>query len=185
MTIGEVLATLGQALDATGIDWMVGGSVASSTWGEIRSTQDIDVVVVANRTSLVDLCRALPSDRWYADPDMAIEAARRRSMFNIIDLESGWKIDIILQKGRAFSRAEFTRRRRTELDGTLVWMASPEDVILTKLEWAKATGSERQIRDAAGIVAVQGSALDGEWLAQWAKTLGVDDLLARIYAPPL
>jgi hypothetical protein len=183
MNVGAVLATLGAALDAAGIQWMVAGSVASSTWGEIRSTQDIDVVVVASRTSLVNLCRALPADRWYADPDMAIDAARRQSMFNIIDLESGWKIDIILQKGRAFSREEFARRRRAEVDGTPVWMASPEDVILTKLEWAKATASERQIRDAAGIVAVQGSALDGAWLARWAKTLDVEDLLARVYAP--
>lgn len=183
MNVGAVLATLGAALDAAGIHWMVAGSVASSTWGEIRSTQDIDVVVVASRTSLVNLCRALPADRWYADPDMAIDAAKSQSMFNIIDLDSGWKIDIILQKSRAFSREEFARRRRTEVDGTPVWMASPEDVILAKLEWAKATGSERQIRDAAGIVAVQGSALDGAWLAQWAKTLGVEELLARIRPP--
>ncbi len=183
MNVGAVLATLGAALDAAGIHWMVAGSVASSTWGEIRSTQDIDVVVVASRTSLVSLCRALPADRWYADPDMAIDAAKRQSMFNIIDLDSGWKIDIILQKGRAFSREEFARRRRAEVDGVLVWMASPEDVILTKLEWAKATGSERQIRDAAGIVEVQGSALDGAWLVRWAKTLDVEDLLARIYPP--
>lgn len=183
MNVGTILATLGEALDGAGIPWMVAGSVASSTWGEIRSTQDIDVVVVASRTSLVNLCRALPADRWYADPDMAIDAAKRQSMFNIIDLESGWKIDIILQKGRAFSREEFARRRRAEVDGVLVWMASPEDVILAKLEWAKVTGSERQIRDAAGIVAVQGEALDREWLTRWAKELGVDAELARVCPP--
>lgn len=181
MNVGAVLATLGEALDAAGIQWMVAGSVASSAWGEIRSTQDIDVVVVASRVSLVTLCKSLPAERWYADVDVAIDAAKRQSMFNIIDLDTGWKVDIILQRGRAFSRAEFARRRRAVVDGVTVWMASPEDVILAKLEWAMSSGSERQIRDAAGIVAVQGSALDGAWLTRWARTLGVDDLLARIY----
>lgn len=184
MSVGAVLRTLGDALDAAGIPWMLAGSVASSTWGEVRSTLDVDLVVVATRASLVQLCGALPPDRWYADADMAIDAALRQSMFNIIDLETGWKIDIILQKGRPFSRAEFDRRRRVEVDGTEVWIAAPEDVMLAKLEWAKKTGSERQLRDAAGIAAVQGDALDGEWLRRWAKDLGVEDELAKVYPGP-
>lgn len=184
MTVGSVLAALGSALDAAGIQWMVAGSVASSTWGEVRSTQDIDLVVVASRPALVQLCKALPPERWYADVDMAIDAARRQSMFNIIDLESGWKVDVILRKGRPFSQAEFARRRRVEVDGVEVWVTSPEDVILAKLEWAKATGSERQIRDAAGIVAVQGEALDEAWLRRWARELGVEGELARVYPGP-
>jgi predicted nucleotidyltransferase len=181
MTLGHVLTTLGEALDNTGIPWMVAGSVASSTWGEVRSTQDVDIVVTAGRAELVQLCRSLPEDRWYADVDLAIDAAKRRSMFNIVDLETGWKVDLILKKGRAFSRAEFDRRRRATVDGAEVWLATPEDVILTKLEWARATGSERQIRDAAGIVAVQGTALDGSWLTHWAGVLGVEDLLQQVY----
>lgn len=176
-----MLAEVGAALDAAGIPWMVAGSVASATWGEVRSTQDIDLVVVATRASLVRLCQALPAERWYADREMAIDAARRRSMFNIIDLDSGWKVDIILRKGRPFSHAEFERRRLVEVDGVEAWVASPEDVILAKLEWARATGSERQRRDAAGIVAVQGPALDGAWLRRWALELGIADELARVY----
>lgn len=184
MTVGSVLAALGSALDAAGIQWMVAGSVASSTWGEVRSTQDIDLVVVASRTALVQLCKALPPERWYADVDMAIDAARRQSMFNIIDLESGWKVGVILRKGRPFSQAEFARRRRVEVDGVEVWVASPEDVLLAKLKWAKATGSERQIRDAAGIVAVQAEALDEAWLRRWAQELGVEEHLAKVYPRP-
>ena len=103
---------------------------------------------------------------------MAIDAAGRQSMFNIIDLDTGWKVDIILRKGRAFSEAEFARRRRTEVDGTTVWLATPEDVILAKLELAKAANFERQIRDAEGIVAVQGDALDKVWLRRWARCSG-------------
>ena len=181
MTVGSVLAALGAALDDAGIQWMVAGSVASSTWGEVRSTQDIDLVVVATRTALVQLCQALPPERWYADVDMAIDAARRQSMFNIIDLETGWKVDVILRKGRPFSAAEFARRRRVEVDGVEVWVASPEDVILAKREWAKSTGSERQARDARGIVAVQGDALDEAWLRRWAKELGVETELASVF----
>ena len=164
MSVGSVLRAIGEALDAAEIPWMVAGSVASSVWGEVRSTQDIDIVVVATRPSLVRLCRALPEARWYADADLAIDAAVRQSMFNVVDLETGWKVDIILQKGRAFSREEFGRRRRAVVDGREIWIATPEDVLLAKLEWAKRTGSERQLRDAAGIVAVQGAALDRAWV---------------------
>ena len=178
-----MLRALGDALDGAEIPWMVAGSVASSTWGEVRSTQDIDVVVVATRSSLVRLCQALPAERWYADLDMAIEAAKRRSMFNVIDLETGWKVDLIFRKGRAFSRAEFDRRRRATVDGVEVWIAAPEDVLLAKLEWSKAAGSERQLRDAAGIVAVQRDALDGEWLRHWAKELDVEAELASVWPP--
>ena len=184
MSIGSVLSELGRALDLAEIPWMIAGSVASSTWGEVRSTQDVDLVVVATRTSLVRLCRALPEDRWYADVDMAIDAARRQSMFNVIDLETGWKVDIILRKGRAYSHAEFDRRRRALVDGVEVWVAAPEDVLLTKLEWSKATGSDRQLRDAAGIVAVQGDTLDAAWLTRWAKELGVEQELARVWPRP-
>ena len=176
-----MLRALGGALDLAEIPWMVAGSVASSVWGEVRSTQDIDLVVAASRVSLVRLCGALPAERWYADVDMAIDAARRQSMFNVIDLETGWKVDIIFRKERPFSRAEFDRRRRAVVDGEEVWIATPEDVLLAKLEWAKRTGSERQVRDAAGIVAVQGDGLDREWLTHWAKELGVEEELSRIY----
>jgi len=159
VSLGRALEQVGTALDSLEIPWMLAGSAASSTWGEVRSTQDIDIV--ASRMSQVSLCRALPAERWYADIDMVIDAARRQSMFNLIELETGWNVDVILRKGREFSRAEFERRRRAVVDGVEVWVASPEDVLLAKLEWAKSTGSERQPRDAAGIVAVQGPALDG------------------------
>lgn len=181
MSVGAVLRALGDALDAAEIPWMVAGSVASSVWGEVRSTQDVDLVVVATRGSLVRLCRALPEDRWYADVDMAIDAALRQSMFNVVDLETGWKVDIILRKGRAFSHAEFGRRTRAVVDGQEVWVATAEDVLLAKLEWARRTGSERQLRDAAGIVAVQGEALDRAWIERWAKELGVEAELARVW----
>jgi hypothetical protein len=181
VSVGSVLRAMGDALDEAEIPWMVAGSVASSTWGEVRSTQDIDLVVVASRTALVRLCRLLPDDRWYADVDMAIDAARRQSMFNVVDLETGWKVDLILRRGRPFSLAEFGRRRRAFVDGVEVWVAAPEDVILTKLEWSKVAGSERQLRDAAGIVAVQGAALDGGWLTRWAVELGVEAELAQVW----
>jgi predicted nucleotidyltransferase len=184
VSLGAVLRELGAAFDDAEIRWMVAGSVASATWGEVRATQDIDIVVEATRTSLVRLCRALPAERWYADVDMAIEAAKQRSMFNLVDMETGWKVDVILRKGRDFSRAEFERRRRAPVDGVDTWIASPEDVLLAKLEWAQATGSTRQLRDAAGIVAVQGDALDGAWLRRWAKELGVEAELATVYPGP-
>ncbi len=174
--LGEVIA----ALNAVGVPYMVAGSVASSVWGELRASQDVDLVVEAGRADLVGFCRVLESERWYADKDMAIEAARTISMFNVLDTDSGWKFDIIVRKGRPFSREEFSRRRTTVVDGLTVFIASPEDTILAKLEWARRSESERQVRDAAGIVRVQGEALDVAYIERWAGELGVLDLWGQV-----
>ena len=103
-------------------------------------------------------------------------------MFNVIDSSSGWKADFILRKDRPFSVEEFGRRRPAEIMGVRVNVAAPEDVILGKLEWVGRSGSERQLRDAASVIAVQGAALDRGYLAAWAKQLGVEDLLKRALA---
>ena len=91
----------------------------------------------------------------------------------MIDMESGWKIDFIVRKSRPFSVEEFERRREAELLGTTVYIASAEDVILSKLEWAKMAGSERQIADAAGVLRTQGTDLDVEYVKRWVAVLGV------------
>jgi len=84
----------------------------------------------------------------------------RESMFNVIDLRTGWKIDLIIRKSRAFSREEFGRRQRLSLQGISFSVASAEDVILSKLEWSKLSQSQRQIEDAAGILKIQRSSLN-------------------------
>ena len=102
-------------------------------------------------------------------------------MFKVIDLASGWKIDLILRKNRPFSRDEFARRMKMTVLGVPVFVASPEDTIVAKLEWSKLSGgSQRQRRDVAGIVATVGVALDRAYLERWVRDLDLTEEWAAI-----
>jgi hypothetical protein len=97
-------------------------------------------------------------------------------MFNVIDHASGWKVDFIVRKNRAFSRDEFARRMPITLLDVPVFVASPEDTIVAKVEWSQQSGgSERQRRDVAGIVATMGEQLDREYVERWVRDLGLED----------
>lgn len=154
---------------------MVTGSFASSFHGTPRASQDIDFVVDPSPEQLMRLERHLPSGEYYMAAGAAMEALRRRGMFNIIDLSTGWKADLIIRKDRPFSREEFRRRRSVEVAGMRLTLASPEDVILSKLEWANAGQSTRQIEDAAGILRLRSMELDHEYLRRWIHELGLEE----------
>ena len=177
MSLAALLRRLSGALDEAGVPFMLTGSLASTLYGEPRSTVDVDVVVVLSGASLPALLRALPEEEFYVSEDAAFDALRRQGQFNVIHLETGWKIDLILRKRRAFSEEEFERRVKREVLGVQLPVCSPEDSVLSKLEWAKkGGGSERQLRDVAGIVALQGDALDQAYIHRWAEALGVAEL---------
>ena len=148
-TPDEVIRRVVAALDVAGVPYMITGSLASSLHGAPRSTQDIDIVVAPNRESLERLLSAFPESRYYVSRNSAFSALRESSMFNVIDHASGWKIDFIIRKAREFSQREFERRVEVSALGMSLYMARPEDVLLAKLEWAKRSGSERQIEDVA------------------------------------
>lgn len=179
MSVGEFLGRLSRILDDAGIPWMVAGSVASAFHGMPRSTQDIDIVVDVNAESLEALLKALPDEDYYVSETAAVDALRRRRQFNVIDMATGWKADLIVRKDRAFSRGELSRRQRATILDVEVWVASAEDVVLTKLEWAKRSGgSERQLRDVAGVLRGQDE-LDWPYLERWAEELGLKSLLEQ------
>jgi hypothetical protein len=174
MNFPDVLLRITVALDRAGVAYMLTGSFASAYYGSLRSTQDIDLVIAATPQQLQTLIQGLPSGEYYADLDAALEAFKRESMFNVIDLRTGWKIDMIIRKSRAFSREEFGRRQRLSLQGISFAVASAEDVILSKLEWSKLSQSQRQIEDAAGILTIQRSSLNRPYLEQWIHELGLE-----------
>lgn len=178
------LAEVVRLLEALGVPYMVTGSVASSHHGRPRMTQDVDLVADPTPATLSRLVDELTSAGFYVDRATAQDALARRRQFNVIEPHSASKIDVIIRKERPFSHQELGRRQSVRLSGgTPVWLASPEDTILSKLEWArKAGGSEKQLADAAGIVAVQGDALDREYVQRWAEELGVFDLWQRLLA---
>jgi hypothetical protein len=98
----------------------------------------------------------------------------------MIDIHNSWKADIIIRKNRPFSREEFQRRQKANIMGIDVWVVSPEDVILSKLEWAKNSKSSQQLQDALGVVAVQYDHLDRDYLHKWAKELQVESSLEEL-----
>jgi hypothetical protein len=151
----------------------MGGEVS----GLPRSTQELGLVIDPPSAATFEARLAsIPADQYYVDADAARDALRRRSMFNVIDLVSGWKVGLILRKNRAFSRDEFARRMKMSVLGVPVFVASAEDTIVAKLEWSKlGGGSQRQRRDVAGIVATVGAALDRGYIEGWVRDLDLAD----------
>jgi hypothetical protein len=175
MNFPEVLRTVSQSLEHSGIAYMLTGSFASAFHGAPRSTQDIDLVIAATPAQLRTFIESLPSTQYYADLEAALEAQTRESMFNVIDLTAGWKIDFILRKSRAFSQQEFARRQRLNLEGVPLFVATAEDVIIAKLEWSKLAKSERQVEDVAGILRIRWDSLDRTYLEKWINELGLKE----------
>ena len=171
MSLPEVLQRIAAALDQAEVAYMLTGSFASAYYGVPRSTQDIDLVIAGSNAQLRKFVEGLPLNKYYADTETALEAHRRESMFNVIDLESGWKIDMIIRKSREFSQEEFKRRRQVNIQGAQLFVASAEDVVISKLEWAKRAQSQRQIEDAAGIMKMQGDSLDRSYIEKWVREL--------------
>lgn len=171
MIIPEALQRIVAELNRAGIPYMLTGSFASVFYGSPRSTQDIDLVIEVNPEKLRAFVEGLPRSEYYVDAEAALEALKRESLFNIIDLKASWKIDMIIRKSRAFSLEEFGRRRLSNLEGVALHVASAEDIILAKLEWAKIGESQRQIDDAAGILKLRGDSLDRSYLDKWVRDL--------------
>src|SRR6266851_424385 len=117
MSAEEVFRRITSALDRAGIRYMLTGSFAAAYYSAARSTQDIDLVIEASAGQLRTLVQGLPPDEYYADLEAALEALKRESLFNIIDLKTGWKVDLIVRKSRNFSREEFGRRLAVDLEG--------------------------------------------------------------------
>ncbi|MEO7332170.1 MAG: hypothetical protein ABI193_26575 [Minicystis sp.] len=170
---GDFLARIVGALNEARIPHMVAGSVASTHHGVPRTTQDIDLVIEASGLALKAFVTSLSPAAYYVSEEAALDALRLQGMFNVIDLATGWKVDLILRKRRPFSVEEFRRRTPARLLGADVFVATPEDTILTKLEWASMSGSERQLRDVAGVVDVKRGELDVAYIERWAVELGV------------
>jgi hypothetical protein len=181
----EVLSVL----ERLSIAYLIGGSVASSTHGLPRQTNDIDILADLTPERAAEFCAALPA-AFYADSDEAEQAVRSRRAFNVIHLEAAYKFDIFPVAEDLFARSELARRRYTTtaipaLENVRFPVASAEDTILAKLVWFRrgAGISDRQWHDILGVIQIQAGKLDRAYLQTWAAELGVADLLLRAFGP--
>ena len=172
-----------KAFDSLNIPYFIGGSLATAAHGISRATMDVDLIAdihIEQASQLVDI---LGTD-FYADADMIRDAIQRQSSFNVIHLQTMFKVDVFVRKSRPFDQAQFQRRvlyTLVEEPVETAYIATPEDNILAKLEWYRLGGevSDRQWQDIINVIKIQGERLDLPYLRRWASELGVTDLLEK------
>lgn len=175
----DFLERLIEKLNQQSIPYMLSGSVSSSLHGQPRATRDVDIVIAATEEQALNFAGTL-NESYYVSLDAIRDAFTHNSTFNVIDSQSGWKADFIIRKDRPFSHKEFERRFTAKIKQLNVWVTSPEDTILSKLEWAKDNQSEQQFRDALGVAVVQWHRLDMDYLKYWAGQLQIDSSLKEL-----
>jgi hypothetical protein len=165
-------------LDSAEIAYMITGSMATNFYAVPRMTRDIDIVV---ELAEKDLARFIPlfETDFYLDSETVRDAVRRRSMFNLIQNEYVIKIDFIVRKDSPYRRREFSRRKGVAVDNRTLYLVAPEDLILSKLEWAKESRSEMQLSDVKNLLNSV-KPLNRRYLARWAKELGVESLYREL-----
>lgn len=169
----DLLKLVASRLEAAGIPYMLTGSLALSYYAEPRFTRDVDLVVQI-RPETVDLVASLFSDDFYADVDALRAAVARQGMVNLIHLDTVTKVDLIVQKATLYHAQEFERRRPVTIEGTSVWIVSPEDLVISKLSWLQQGGSDIHRRDVSALLAAMDT-LDRDYIERAVSELGLAD----------
>lgn len=173
----ELLRRVVETLEQLDLKYLVTGSMATILYGEPRFTNDIDIVVQLAPGRIDDFTEAFPSEEFYLDPERARRAVETKSQFNVIHPSSGLKIDIIIPAMDEFDRSRFARATRVHpAEGYEATFASPEDVIIKKLQFYTEGGSDRHLRDIASVLRISPAAVDQDYVAGWADRLGVRDV---------
>ena len=174
----EVLKIVTKRLDENNISYMVTGSVAMNFYAMPRMTRDIDIVLEISEKDAPRLMEMFCED-FYINQEMIINAVRSQGMFNIIHNDYVIKIDFIVRKDNPYRKTEFQRRRKVKVDSVWIWLVTVEDLILSKLWWAKQSRSERQFEDIKNILS-QVKDIDKKYLEKWVRNLGIYTLYEEL-----
>lgn len=178
------LRPVAEAMQSLGVRFYVGGSVASSFHGAVRSTMDVDLVCELTEPDIPSLLKKL-GDAYYASEPAIRDAIRRKSCFNLIHLQTSFKVDVFVSRQRPFDLQVISRAQigTLVLDGGLaVPIATAEDIIIIKLEWYRLGNevSERQWNDVSRLMSLLGDSADHDYLQQASQSVGVHDLLQQL-----
>ena len=174
MEQAELLRHVIDMLEQQGITYLLVGSLASGVYGEPRLTHDIDIVIELRGEQAGALCRAFPAPEYYVSEQAAREAMARGGQFNVLHPASGNKVDFMIARQDAWGRSQLRRRRREDiLPGRPGYTAAPEDVIIGKLWYYCEGGSEKHLRDVAGMLQISGDEIDTEYVEHWVGQLGL------------
>jgi hypothetical protein len=160
---------------------MLTGSIVSSFQGEPRSTHDIDMMIQLSKESADLLLNAFPPFTYYIDKDMILDGIQSKTLFKLLNTETGDKIDFYPLPENEYELERFNRKIQEEINELKVWITSPEDTIISKLRWCKiSNGSEKQFKDALNVFEVQFEILDFTYIQKWIKKLNLSDLYERL-----
>jgi hypothetical protein len=174
----DILKLVCCRLEQANIPYMLTGSLASNFYAIPRMTRDIDLVVEIH-SSKIDALVQIFKDDFYIDKNSIIEAIKHESVFNIIHNVLIYKIDFIIRKNILYRTIEFQRRRQVQLNNARVWIVSPEDLIISKLFWAKDSFSEMQLKDIKNLLLVLKN-LDKDYINEWVQTLGLKNIYSKV-----
>lgn len=178
----NLLVKIAKVLKKLNISYIVTGGIAVLVWGRPRFTADIDIVIELEPPKIEDLEKALLaiSKSAHVDKELMLHALLTKSEFNFIDWATGAKVDFWIKKNNELAAQEFKRKKLEKIQGQGVYFISPEDLILSKLEWYQKSDSTRQLEDIESVLKISGDKLDMNYLNKWAKKLGVLKILNRL-----
>ncbi|MDA1337157.1 MAG: nucleotidyltransferase [bacterium] len=178
----KLLIKVVQILERLNIPYIITGGMAVFVWGRPRYTADIDMVVEMQAEKVEDLAEELMKlgETGYVDTEAIREALKTEGEFNFVDGTTGMKVDFWILKKEPFDQSRLQRRVAKEVLGEQVYFSSPEDLILMKLLWARDSVSTRQLEDVESVLAISKGEIDMGYLTQWAKELGVQDILHKL-----
>ena len=179
MNESQLLVDCLRRLNRTGVAYYLTGSMASNYWGIPRTTHDLDFVVQLPVSAAPRILQEFSGD-FYIEESAVRAAYKPPYQFNAIDTRSALKVDFWLPLPEPFDQEMLRRRMQVTLFGEPAWIATAEDVVLHKLIWNRISPSDRQLGDAAGVVAVQTEALDTRYLRQWAEELNLSGELEQL-----